>query len=104
MNRQDSLDLLQQCLKQLSEMTEEQFNESLRVKGLAGKEYDDALYQYDSFCVVVEKITQRDMEEKYCLVPNYSTRTSQFYGVDKAFSTICNYGQVQTGCEVSLAA
>lgn len=104
MNKQESLHILQQCLDQITEMTPEQFAESLVAKGLADKVYDDNYYQDDSFCLDVSKVTQEDRVEDYQVIYNYTKQANGFYGIEKLAFLECTRGQVSIECELSLAA
>jgi len=53
MTKEDTIAILDKCIQELENMTEEDFKKSLEEKGLSSKNYDKYSYENDSFCLVV---------------------------------------------------
>ena len=53
MTKDESVAILDKCIQELENMTEDDFNKSLKEKGLSSKDYDEYSYKNDGFCLVL---------------------------------------------------
>ena len=53
MTKDESIAILDKCIKELENTTEDDFNKSLKEKGLSSKYYDEYSYEDNGFCLVL---------------------------------------------------
>jgi len=53
MTKDESVAILDKCIQELENMTEDDFNKSLKEKGLSSKDYDEYSYKNDGFRLVL---------------------------------------------------
>jgi len=53
MTKEDTIAILDNCIHELENMSEEEFNKSLEEKGLSSKDYDEFNYENDDFRLVL---------------------------------------------------
>jgi len=65
MTKEDTIAILDKCIEELENMSEEDFNKSLEDKGLSSKNYDENNYENDDFRLVFhhECIQNRKLKE-----------------------------------------